>query len=274
MRTFVLSALLALWTGWAAECVAQSKPLPPSTISQSKIRSVLDAAAKEGKFTYIVFTKRDSAAYRSMLTTIKNGVTARSETTTYITADANAAGEQAVVEEFGVGRSPMPLTVAVAPNGAVTGIFPKTISDQQLTAAIVSPTMMRCMKSLQDQKLVFVCLTRDTSVEAEVPAGVQMLQLDPKFKNRVDLLSMFADDPAETRFIEQMNLDTAKLKGPYAVLIAPPGVLIGHYDGKATQTEIAAAIHTAGQCCDDQNCKHNQSAPKTPPASRTASGRN
>lgn len=273
MKTIVLSALLALLAGGISECIAQGKPLAPPALPQSKIQPVLDAAAKDGKFTYIVFTKSDSAAYRSMLTAIKDGVAARTETTTYVTADANSAGEQALVEKFGVGRAPMPLTVAVAPNGAVTGIFPKTITDEQLTAAIVPPTMMRCMKSLQDKKLVFVCLTRDAAVEADVPTGVQMLQLDPAFKDRIELVSMLADDPAETRFIEQMKLDATQVKGPYAVLIAPPGVLIGHYDAKATQSEIAAAIHKAGQCCDDPNCKHNQAAPKTPPAPRTASGR-
>jgi len=175
MKTIVLSALLALLAGGVSECFAQGKPLAPPALPQSKIQPVLDAAAKDGKFTYIVFTKGDSAAYRSMLTAIKDGVAARSETTNYIAADANAAGEQALVEKFGVGRAPMPLTVAVAPNGAVTGIFPKTINEEQMTAAIVPPTMMRCMKSLQDKKLVFVCLTRDASVEADIPAGVQLL---------------------------------------------------------------------------------------------------
>ena len=31
--------------------------------------------------------------------------------------------EKALVEKFGVSRSPLPLTLAVAPNGAITGVF-------------------------------------------------------------------------------------------------------------------------------------------------------
>jgi hypothetical protein len=201
-----------------------------------------------------------------MLKTVKEGVASRGGKATFTTADANSAGEQTLVEKFGVGRAPMPLTVAVAPNGAVTGVFAKAITDEQMAVAIVPPTMMRCMKSLQEQKIV--------------PAGVRMLQLDPDFKERVVLVSMLVDDPAESRFTQQMKLDTAKVKGPYAVLIAPPGVLIGHFDAKSTQTEIASAIHKAGQCCDDPNCKHGHATPKSPPApkgpsaQRTTSGRN
>jgi hypothetical protein len=271
MKTVVRFALLALLTGGVLECVAQAQPLAPPPLPQSKVQPVLDAAAKAGQFTYIVFTKGDSDAYRNMLAVVKDGVAARGGKSTFTTADANSAGEQTLVETFGVGRAPMPLTVAVAPNGAVTGVFAKSINDEQMAVAIVPPTMMRCMKSLQSQKLVFVCLTSDAATKAEVPAGVQRVRLDPDFKDRVELVSMIANDPAESRFIREMKLDTARITGPYAVLIAPPGVLIGHYDAKSTKVEIAAAIHKAGQCCDDPNCKHNHAAPKASPAPKAPS---
>ena len=68
---------------------------------------------------------------------------------------------------------------------------------------------------------------------------------------------MSLDDPAEARFYRQMNLNPEQVDGPYAVLIAPPGVLVGHFDRQASAEQIAAAIHKAGKCCDDENCKHN-----------------
>lgn len=273
MKTPVSFALLVLCVGWASECVAQSQTAPPP-LPVSKVQPVLDAAAKDGKFTFVVFHKGDTPALRSMLNVVKEGATTRSGKSVHTVADANAAGEQALVEKLGIGRAPMPLTVAIAPNGAVTGIFPKAINDEQLTASIVPPTMMRCMKSLQDQKLVFVCMTTDPNEVAAVPQGVQALQLDPVFKGRVELVSMLASDPNESRFLDQMKVKPADVKGPYAILIAPPGVLVGHYGSQATVTEIGAAIHKAGQCCDDPNCKHNQAAPKTPPAPNTSAQRN
>ena len=270
MKTVPLFAALALCLGLASNLLAQTNPGAPPPLPESKAQGVLNQSEKDGRFTFIVFTKDDSPAYRTMLQTVKSGVATRPKTATYTTADANAAGEQALVEKLGIARAPMPLTVAIAPNGAVTGIFPKAIQDEHLTASIVPPTMMRCMKSLQNQKLVFVCLTHDSKTQAMAPAGVQLLTLDPDFKERIELVSMFVDDPAESRFLDQMKVKPAEVSGPTAVLIAPPGVLVGQYGAKATRQEIATAIHKAGQCCDDPNCKHNQAAPTTPPAKTTS----
>jgi hypothetical protein len=271
MKTFCHVAALAISLGLASNVSAQSTPSAPPPLPESKVQNVLDRSAKDARFTFIVFTKGDSPAYRTMLDTVKSGVSARPENTTFTTADANAAGEQSLVEKLGIARAPMPLTVAIAPNGAVTGIFAKTVKSENLSASIVPPTMMRCMKLLQDQKLVFVCLTHEKSESAPAPMGVQMLSVDPQFKNRVELVSMFVDDPAEARFIDQMRVKPADISAPTAVLIAPPGVLVGHYGVKSTREEIAAAIHKAGQCCDDPNCKHSHSAPTTPPAKTTTS---
>ena len=52
----------------------------------------------------------------------------------------------------------MPLVLAVAPNGAVTGGFPTTFEKQQLVDAIATPSTQKCLKALQDGKLVFLCV--------------------------------------------------------------------------------------------------------------------
>lgn len=263
MKTSHSVLLLAILAGMASDCLAQAQTAAtPRSAASSKIQPVLISAAQKGQFTFIVFTKGDTPASREMLATVKQGVAARPDDTTYITAEVSAASERAHVERYGVGRAPMPLTVAVAPNGAVTGVFSKSIVDQQLTDSLVPPTMMRCMKSLQDKKLVFVCLTQTADETATVPAGVQSLQNDPEFKDRLEMVSMCVNDPQETRFIDQMKIQPDQVTGPYAVLIAPPGVLIGHYDSQAQAGDIAAALHKAGKCCDDPHCKHNHAAPK------------
>jgi hypothetical protein len=42
------------------------------------------------------------------------------------------------------------------------------------------------------------------------------------------------------------------------VVLAPPGVLVGKFPASATSDQIGAALHAAGKCCNDPNCKHNQ----------------
>ena len=278
MKSFTVFALFSVVGGW----ISLSEPLhaqppvrqaaaPAVAVSRklSRLEESLRAAGSEGKFTFIVFSKEDNAAAREMLGVVETGVTERHEQAMVVTARANDPAEQPLVQHFGIGRAPMPLTVAVAPNGAITGVFAKTISDEHLSAAIVTPTMMKCMKSLQNKKLVFVLVS--ASDKAAIPAGIRTLQSDPQFRDRMTFTSLRMNDPAETRFISQMKIDPLRVEGPYAVLIAPPGVMVGHFDSSSTASQIAAAIHKSGQCCDDPNCKH--AAAPAQQATKTTSAR-
>ena len=258
MRTSTVIALFGVVGGWTMLETSVHGQTPAAVVkaqADSKIQQILDNSAEDGTFTFIVFYKEDSAATRAMLSTAREKTANRAERSVVITANASDPVERELVEQFGIGRAPMPLTVVVAPNGAITGVFSKSLNAQHIDAAIVTPTMARCMKSLQNRKLVFVVASRND--KPEVPAGVRALQKDPLFKDRIVLTGLRLDDPAETRFINQMKIDPTLVTGPYAVLIAPPGVLVGHFDARSTAEKIAAAIHKSGQCCDDPNCKHS-----------------
>jgi len=132
------------------------------------------------------------------------------------------------------------------------------VTDEKIDEAIVTPTMTRCMKSLQENRLVLVCV--QTTDKPVVPAGLKEMQADPDFKDRIVTVSMQLRDPAETRFLEQMQIDPQAVTGVTTVLLAPPGLLIGKYDANASAAQIAAALHQAGKCCNDPNCKHNHGA--------------
>lgn len=249
-----LTALLTSLVAFASFASAQQSAKP----AVSKAQQVLDQSAEDGKFTFIVFYKEDTPAVRAMAQVAKDGVAKRKDKAALAYVQITNAADEALVKKFDVARAPMPLTLAVAPNGAVTGLFSKEFKDEHFDAAIVTPTMTRCMKSLQDNKLVFVCV--QTTDKPVVPAAVKDMQADPLFKDRVVLVSMQLRDPDETRFLSQMQIDPKQVKATTAVLLAPPGVMIGKYDGSATKDQVAAALHKAGKCCDDPNCKHNHGA--------------
>ncbi len=252
---------------------AQQRPItvttaPTGTAPASKAQQVLDQSAEEGKFTLIVFYKEDNSSVRTMVQVAKEGVAKRKNKTEVTFVHVADPAEKALVERFDVARAPMPMTMVVAHNGAITGVFSKLLTDESLDAAIVTPTMTRCMKSLQEQKLVFVCV--QTTEKPLMPAAVKNMQADPEFKDRIVLVSMQLNDPEETKFLSQMQIDAKQIRGVTAVLLAPPGVLIGKYDSFATKEQVAAALHKAGQCCDDPNCKHNHgAAPQTTQPSKT-----
>lgn len=215
---------------------------------------------------FLLFYRQNDLATNQMAQALKDGLARRGGVASSTMVRITNAAEKPIVDRFDVSRAPMPLTVAVAPNGAITGVFQK-LTDPNIESAIVTPTMTRCMKALQDNKLVFVCV--QTGNRDVVPAAVQGFQTDPQFQSRTHVVSMRLQDPAEGKFLDQMQIDPRQTTAPLAVLLAPPGVLIGKYDARATKEQVAAAVHKAGKCCDDPNCKHNQAA-TTPAAAPSA----
>jgi hypothetical protein len=253
--------LVLLLVGTVA--LAQSKA-PVAGNTRSAGQRLLDQSASDGKFTFIVFYRSDDATTQAMIKVARSAAARRSDKVAVALVQIGDPAEKALVDRFDVARSPMPLLLAVAPNLAVTGVFPRELKEEQLDAAIVTPTMTRCMKSLQEGKLVFVCL--QTAERSPAPPVVKALQSDPDFAARVSVYSLQLTDPEEVRFLQQMQIDPRQVRTSIAALLAPPGVLIGKYDASATKAEVTTALHHAGKCCDDPNCKHNHGATTQQPA--------
>jgi hypothetical protein len=230
-----------------------------ATVS-GKAEASRNQAMKEGKYTFLLFYKQNDEATKAMAATINQGLADKSDKAVAAYVQIGDATEQALIAKYDVSRAAMPMTVAVAPNGAMTGMFAQRLTVEKLNEAFVTPTMMTVMKNLQDGKLVLV--TVQGSENALPPVAVKGFQNDPHFKDRLVSLGIAASDPLETKFLGQMQID-ARSKVTQTVLIAPPGVLVGKFDALASKDDIAAALAKAGKCCDDPNCKHHQPAPRT-----------
>jgi hypothetical protein len=142
-----IAALLAQVVG-VATVLAEGLP------SASQAQQALAVAAAGQRYTFLVFYKENSAATRAMAQTVKNGVESRGDRATWTYVNVGDPAEKALVDRFGVGRAPMPLTIAVAPNGAMTKLTPTSITDEQIEKSFVTPAMAHCMKSMQDGRLV------------------------------------------------------------------------------------------------------------------------
>jgi hypothetical protein len=236
--------------------------------SASPAQQVLDQSAEQQMYTFLLFYKEDNQATRAMAQTLKSGVAKHTDRATACFVSVTDPTEQAVVKRFGVARAPLPFALAVAPNGAITGLFSQKLVEANLDGAFVTSRMAECMKSMQDKKLVLVCVhATDRGV---TPTAVKEFQADPEFKDRVAVISVQANDPTEAQFLKQMEIVPAQSKTSTIVFLAPPAVLVGKFGTTATKAEMAAALHKAGQCCDDPNCKHahGPQATKNPNAKR------
>ena len=227
-------------------------------------QQAVETAARQNQYAFIMFYRANDAATQGMHRTLKSALSQRQDAA-IIPIQVNDAAERGLVARFDASRTPMPAIVALAPNGAVTGVFPRRVSSAHLTAAITSPGQAQCLKALQDKKIVLLCVQPEGN--NVVPEGVRQFQADELYKDRTEVVNVQANDPAEARFLQQLKLRTDQ---PTAVtaFMAPPGVMLGTFDANVTHDVLAQKLAAAGKCCEDPNCKHHKSAGKGQPTRR------
>ncbi len=132
--------------------------------------------------------------------------------------------EQPMVAKFGVDRSPLPLVLAFAPNGAITKGFPVRFNEDQLSQAFVSPCTAQCMKALQERKLVLLCVEHPLPQVRQVSLqqGVQEFAGEEPYSRNSKIVVLNASDPAEAAFLRSLQVDP-RTAAPVTVLMAPPG---------------------------------------------------
>lgn len=222
----------------------------------SPAQRAIDAAAQERQYTFILFYRVNNAVKQGMERVLQRSLSQRQDATVVPVQIGNAA-EQALVQRFDASRTPLPAVVALAPNGAVTGVFPQRLTPQQIAMAIVSPGEAECVKALQEKKLVLMCVHPVN--EITIPDGVRQFVADEEYKDRTQVVNLQADDAAEARFLQQLNLPNG-LSSVGVVVMAPPGVMVGTFDGTVTQEALLQKLAAAGKCCDDPNCKHRRAS--------------
>lgn len=227
-----------------------------SAQAASRAENAVADASQQGKFTFVMFFRQKDTTTDAMAAALKQNLADKADSASITYVHLGDPAEQGLVKKYGVARAPMPLTIALAPNGAITAISPRSIDAAKVNEAFVSPASAESLKSLQAQKLVFVAI-HDASNSKE-PSAIAAFANDPHFSNRMAVISLNASDPNERDFAEDLQLGTDASSRPALVVLAPPGVVVGKFSATSTKDEIAAAIAAAGKCCDDPNCKHHK----------------
>jgi hypothetical protein len=221
----------------------------------SKGAAALAQAAADGKIAYLIFYRDGNAPTQA----VTQAVQAHSEKYTakavWFSVGVTDPAEKALVDKFQVSRAPTPLVLGVHPNGAVTGVFQKPMTEAEFVQTLVSPTKAECMKRLQADQLVLLCV--QAPGQQAVPQGVKEFQADPQFAQRTQVLTVQLNDPNEAAFFTYLQIDP-QTTTPLTVFMAPPGVMVGKFPSTASKADLARSLHQAGKCCDDKNCKHNR----------------
>lgn len=172
------------------------------------------------------------------------------------------AEEKDIVDKYDLKKTPMPFVLVLAPNGAVTGGFPSSFTQDQLLSSITSPGAAACLKALQQRKLVILSLQNSrTANNEEALRGAKELKADPQFQTATEIVLIDPTSPEEHAFLNQfgVNLDSTQA---LTVLIAPPSTVIGTYVGPTSKAQFVSDLKQAtagccgpGGCCPGGNCK-------------------
>ncbi|MFN4258342.1 MAG: hypothetical protein ACK4RK_03540 [Gemmataceae bacterium] len=223
----------------------------------SKGLAAIEEAENAKKYLFVFFWKADDPATRAARAVFDQALAGQKQRAVTVAISVADPAEKDIVEFFGISRAPMPLVLAVAPNGAVTKALHTKLDSQELLDAFVSEGTAHCLRVIQENKLLLLCVQNSSSSQAkEALQGVQAFQADPRFAKAAEIVVINPADPKESKLLHDFHVDP-KSAAAVTVFMAPNGVIIGKFEGAVTKDQLEAKLKAAqsGQCpCGDPNC--------------------
>ncbi len=216
--------------------------------------TAIQNAEIENKHLFIFFYKDQNEKANQLQGIFDKTILKLGEQINSVKINVNDSTEKSVVERFNLKRSPMPFVVVLAPNGAITGGF-HSFTEEQLISSLASIGAAKCLKALQDRKLVFLCLQNAQTANNEAALrGVGEFKADPRFSNATEIVVIDPSDDKELQFLNQLSLDTNSSQAT-TVLISPPAEVIGTYQGSLTKNQLVSDLQKATSgCCGPGGC--------------------
>lgn len=226
-----------------------------SAEGSGKGMTAIKQAADAGKYLFMFFSKTEDSQTQTMRKVFDKAMERVADRAQWVAVNVADSSEKAIVAKFDLGRAPMPLVLALAPNGAITGGFPKDFKEQQLEDAFATPVTEKVMKQLQDNKLVFVCVQNDKTKSNDVAMrGVRDFKADARFASATTIVMLDPADSAEASFLADLKIDP-KTEEAMTVFLAPPGSAIAEYKGATDKEELAATLQKASSSpCSGGSC--------------------
>jgi len=254
--TIALSGLFAVSSAQAVAQTAQPRTVVSSATASSASRGMtaIDEAAKDGKYLFVFFWKQNDTQSQTMYKVLKTATAKWADSADLVSIPIIDRKEKAIIDKFDVSRAPMPLVLALAPNGAITKACPIKFDEKQLQEGFVSPCTAKCLKCLQDQKIVLLCVqNQKTQFSQAAWKGAQDFKADARFAKATEVVSLDPSDQAEATFLGDLEVDPKTLQA-VTVLLAPPGQPIAKFAGVVTKDQIVAKVSAAqsGPCAGGQ----------------------
>lgn len=265
-RSFFLGIATIAVIASASAAMAQSpdRAQPPDPQTASKGMTALQQAAKANKYLFVFFWREKSQQADAMWNVLQPTISRLADRAELAAINVSDPAEKPMVARFNVDRSPMPLVLALAPNGAITKGFALRCDEKQLLQAFVSPGTAGCLKALQARKLVLLSVQRRSPYiqQVSLARGAADFAADARFAGATEVVSIDPADPAEGAFLQELQVD-ARSSTSVTVLLAPPGSVVGKFDGAASKEELVAKLQAAqSNPCAGGKCGPGGCGPK------------
>ncbi|MFC1835245.1 hypothetical protein ACFL2Q_11000 [Thermodesulfobacteriota bacterium] len=214
----------------------------------------LDRAARAQRYLFVFFYKNDDQQTRALGGVFNKATSRVADRADPVAVMTTNPAERGIVTKFGVDRAPMPLVLVLAPNGAITGSFNTSFTEDQLVGALVGPAEAKVLKSLQQGRLVLVCAQNDrTRFNVEAMRGVSEFKADQRYSGATDVVVV---DPVRTDSRPFLTKLGARFPMNQAAtfFLAPPGSLIGQFQGPINKNQLVATVTSAVSGCGT-SCK-------------------
>jgi hypothetical protein len=235
----------------AARPVAKSGDGAGVASQTSRGLAALDQAGKSGRYLFVFFHGEENDQTRSMRELFDRTMSGLHKRAESVAVDVRDPAERPMIEKFRASRTPLPLALAIAPNGAVTGGFPLEFTEEQLMGAFVSTGTEDCLAALQQGRFALVCVQgATTQLNAEALKGVKDFAADVKYAKLTDIVIIDPADSDERALLEQLSVDP-ETPTAVTVLMVPPANAVTKLVGKTDKAELIKAVGaaTAGSGC-------------------------
>jgi len=226
-------------------------------------KSAMDEASAAGQFLCLIFFNAQSASSGELTAPIEAFKKTSSKKIVVYKADIGDPANQEIAGKYGVQGGNLPILLVVAPNGAITGGYPKTVTADQLKQSIsVTDLMLKVIKPLQEQKVALVALQNaSTKFNKESWQGVNDFANDTLYKKFVATVKSDPAAAGSQEFIKQCQL-IAPLTEATVVIVMPPGRIGKVLTGKLTKADVLKALGScatgcAPGACSDRRFKRN-----------------
>ncbi len=267
----IMAALLALALGCAFSLVAQHKGVqaatgdsagnaatgvtaptgPAVSAGESVAQAAMKKASDAQKYLYLFIAGNDSEETATARRAVEAAVAKLADKADAAFINKDSAAEKGIIEKLRLAGAPMPIVLAMAPNGAITGAyFAEKLKDPQLQDSIAGAGEQQCMKALQENKLVFLCVQNDATKSNDAAMqGVNEFKADARFSEVTEIVKVNPASAPDQGLLAKLKVDPAVTEAT-TVFVVPPGSLVSKVEGATSKDALVSALTaaTSGGC--------------------------